>query len=236
MKLLNAILFVGLVFGISTQSFARSSGGGSGGGHSIGVGVGLATASQSDLDTLANSVNTTSGRNSATMGSGLEFTALYQYRFSGSMFALVLAPSYFSQSGKGTTDQTKLTGYTIFPMMRLYPLENTFIHFYMQAGLGYGSLTGTITQPSASITFSGSAFGAAGGLGAEFCFTDSHCAYVEGNYRYLPIQRNLVTTSNVSSSGTITQSGSGSELELSSNDLSTSMSGIVGSIGYMMNF
>jgi hypothetical protein len=233
MKNLGFSIFFVLCLGIASSSFAK----GGGGGHSLGLGVGLATSNQTDLDALATAVNASGGgRNAATMSSGLEFGLYYQYRFSGTMFAMQFRPTYVTQSGKGSTDSTTMTGYSFFPMLKLYPLENSFIHFYMQAGLGYGSLSGKIQQPGVDISFSGSAFGAVGGLGAEFCFTDSHCAFVEGNYRYLPIERNVVSASNAASSGTITQSGAGNELEMNGYDLRTSMSGIIGSIGYQMNF
>jgi hypothetical protein len=232
MKILNLFVTLFLMLGFGSLSFAKG-----GGGHSFGLGAGVATSNQTDLDAYSTAVNSANtGRNASAVSSGYEFGLYYQYRFSGTMFAMQFRPSYFTQSGKGTTDSTSLSGFTFFPQMKLYPLENSFIRFYMQVGLGYGSLTGNIVSNNAAITFSGSAFGASGGLGAEFCFTASHCAFVEGNYRYLPIERNVVTKSNVSSFGTITQAGKDSELEMNSVDLRTSMSGIIGSLGYQMNF
>jgi hypothetical protein len=207
------------------------------GGHSLGVGVGLASTSQKDLDSLSDSVNALGGgRNSSKVSSALEFEANYQYRFSGTMWAMQFRPSYFNQTGSGSTDTVKLTGLTFFPMLRMYPLENNFIHFYMQLGVGYGQLSGSITQPGVSIDFSGSAFGALVGLGAEFCFTPSQCMEFEGNFRYLPIDRNLATNSTGTATGGITQSAKGSELELGGADLETSMSGIIGTIAYRFNF
>lgn len=230
--LLSTLLFVSLAFVSNSQAK-----GGGGGGHSIGFGVGLMTASQDDFDSMATTVNATAGRNATKPGSGYEFSGFYEYRFSGTMFALHMQPSYVTQEGKGTTDTATLTGYTLFPIIRMYPLENSFIHFYMQAGLGYGKMSGKVTENSGAgtVEFSGGAFGALGGLGADFCFTPSHCMYLEGNFRYLPIERNVVS----SQTGTITgfsQYGAGQELEINGTDLKTTMSGIIGSLGYTMNF
>lgn len=231
-KILATII---LLMSFSINSWAR----GGGGGHSIGFGLGFATASQDDLENHATLVNQTiSGRNATKPGSGLEFSGYYEYRFSSTMFAMHFRPSYFTQTGSGGTDKYSLSGMTLFPMLRLYPLENSFIRFFLEAGLGYGKLSGVAEQPGGKIEFSGGAFGAVGGLGAQFCFTDDHCMFLEGMFRYLPFERNLVSSSYSNTPGTtgFSQSGSGGELEFASNDLKTSMSGLVGNIGYQMNF
>lgn len=209
---------------LSVTSFAA----GGSGGHSLGFGLGLATPGQDDLDNYAET------QASGKMGSAMEFEAHYQYRFSGEMFAIQFRPSYMTQSSSGTS-KASITGITLFPMLRMYPLENNFIHFFMQVGLGYGKITGKIEQPGASVDFSGGAFGAVAGLGAEFCFTDSQCAFLEGNFRYLPVERSIVSSSTGTLAGN-TQSGNGQELEYSGNDLKTTLSGIVGTIGYQFNF
>jgi hypothetical protein len=230
---MNKILIL-LISLFSITSFARG-----GGGHSLGLGFGIVTASQDDLESHSTTVNQIGGgRSAAKPGSGTEIGLMYEYRFSGSMFAMQFRPSYFMQSGSGGTDKSSLTGFSIFPLMRFYPLENNFIRFFMQVGLGYGSLSGKITQPGGTIDFSGGAFGALGGLGAMFCFTDSHCMFLEGNFRYLPIERNLAKSSYDNTPGTtgFSQAIGGQELEYQGNDLKTTMSGIVGSIGYTMNF
>lgn len=229
LKNIFLLLFSMLLAG---QSYAR----GGGGGHSIGLGVGLAAVSQADLDSLADNSNTQGGgRSAAKISSGLEFEGHYQYRFSGTMFALQFRPSYFTQSGKGSTDTHSLTGLAVFPMLRLYPLENNFIHFYMQVGFGYGRISGKIEQPVGTVEFAGSAFGSIAGLGAEFCFTDMNCLYVEGDGRYLPFNRNLVTSKTGTPTG-LSQTTNGQELEINGTDLSASMSGILGMVGYHMNF
>lgn len=109
----------------------------------------------------------------------------------------------------------------------------------MQTGLGYGNLSGSITAGSRNLDFKGSAFGAMGGIGVEFCFTDSHCMTVEGNIRYMPIERNLSTGGSCSSASDIpgiSQCGGSGEVERNNNDLQTTMSGVQGLIGYTMNF
>lgn len=216
-----------LMFFSSLQ--ANAAGGGS---HAIGAGIIVGSPNQSDLDGYVDAVNSSAGSSVGKMGGALEFFAQYKYRFSSSMFGLVFRPSYFSQSGGGNGYDTKLTGFTFFPMFRLHPLENKFIAFFMQVGLGYGSLSGTLSQPNGSVDFKGSAFGATGGLGADFSF-GSHVITVEGNLRYLPMERNLITKK----TGTTTVIDvTGSELERDNADMATTLSGVQGLISYTYQF
>lgn len=210
-------------------------GGGGGSGSSIDVGISIMSPNQSDVNDWIDSIGVTGTKNVST---GYEFLADYEYRISSTMFAMLFRPSYFMQSASGGGVEAKLTGLTVFPMFRLYPLENGFIKFFMQVGLGYGQLKTELSNNGASGTFDGSTFGAIGGLGAQFCFTDSHCMVIEGNLRYLPIERNTGSASGTLG-GHITQPGTGGgngELELSGKDLGTTMSGIQGVIGYKLNF
>lgn len=214
---------------------------GGGGGHSVGAGIMVISPSQDDLETYVNAINSTQSVAVEKPGSAYEFSAHYQYRFGGTMFAFQFRPSYFSQTSGGNGYDIKLTGFTAFPMLKLIPLENSFIKFFLQTGIGYGSLSGQLSEGGngASVGFSGSAFGTIAGLGAEFCFTPSHCMVVEGNLRYLPIQRNIVTsssgTSNSGASG-LTQYSKDNELELANSDLKTTMSGIQGGVSYSFAF
>lgn len=211
-----------------------------GSGHSLGANLVFISPAQDDLDTLIDRANARAGGISTKpFGQAYEFAAQYQYRFSGTIFAMVFRPSYFTQSTKGSGGGSdynySLSGWTFFPMLRIYPLENNFIRFFMQLGIGYGQLTGEIEEGSASTEFKGSNFGALGGLGAEFCFTDAHCMVLEGNLRYLPMERNLPK----SSSGTFAGDSvdpSGTELEMSGRDVKTTMSGVQAILGYMFNF
>jgi hypothetical protein len=106
----------------------------------------------------------------------------------------------------------------------------------MQGGLGYGSLKGSLDINANTVDFEGSAFGAMGGMGVDFCFTEAHCLTIEGNVRYLPIERNKVTGGNCTTMTGTTQCTVGSELEINDKDAGTTMSGIQGLIGYTMNF
>ncbi|MGZ5279742.1 MAG: hypothetical protein ACXWC9_07370 [Pseudobdellovibrionaceae bacterium] len=220
-------LFVGLV--LCSSVFAAGSG------HSLGFGVVLTTPGQEDLNTVIDEINASESRAINKLGTAYELTSYYQYRFSSSMFALQFRPSYFTQSATGSSYDTKLTGFTFFPMVRMYPLENNFIHFFMQTGVGYGRMTGTMSGPNGSVDWVGGAFGAMAGMGAEFCFTDAHCVIVEGNVRYLPIERNIVSGTSGTPSGfdTITNDG---ELENGNMDVKSSMSGIQGALHYQLNF
>ncbi len=113
---------------ISSLGYAK----GGGGGHALGLGFGIVTASQDDLENHTTTVNQLGGgRSAAKPGSALEFDMYYEYRFSGTMFAMQFRPSYYTQSGSGGTDKTSLTGYTFFPLVRFYPLENSFIRFFI---------------------------------------------------------------------------------------------------------
>ncbi|MGE0634005.1 MAG: hypothetical protein AB7O96_16445 [Pseudobdellovibrionaceae bacterium] len=202
----------------------------SGSGHSLNFGLSLMSPTQKHVNSWIESLDKTGTKE---VSAGYEFSLGYEYRFSGSIFSILFRPSYFMQSASGGGVKADLSGVTAFPMLRLYPLENNFIKFFMHMGLGYGSLTTKLENDSASGTFDGSTFGAMAGLGAQFCFTPSHCAVVEGNARYLPIERNTGSSSGTLG-GDITQ-GRG-ELELNGKDLGTSLSGIQGMLAYNLNF
>ncbi|WP_413568645.1 hypothetical protein ACLWBD_14160 [Bdellovibrio sp. HCB117] len=247
MKTLNKVgLFLSTVLAVSVLSVQdanaqRRFGGGRGlsGDMALGIGISTVSADQDDLNGAIDDAVNASATNAKNLGSALEIYANWSYRFSGTMYAFVFRPSYFMQKTDGSNSyKYELTGYTVFPIFRLYPLENSFIKFYMQTGLGYGSLNGSITAGANNLDFKGSAFGAMGGIGAEFCFTDTHCLTVEGNMRYMPIERNVSTGGNCTG-GTIpgiSQCGDGSEVERGNSDLRTTMSGVQGLIGYTMNF
>jgi hypothetical protein len=228
MKFLSFCLSVLFSFGLSAHAA-------SGGGHSIGFGLIVMSPSQDDLNDATTAINSSQSLSIDKPSTAYELNSFYQYRFSGSPFAIQFRPSYFMQSASGSGYKTDLSGFTVFPMMRLYPLENNFIHFFMQAGLGYGRLSGTMSGPNTSVGWAGDAFGAMGGIGAEFCFAAAHCLTVEGNLRYLPIQRNLVSSVTGSPAGfdSITD---GSELERNNADVKTTLSGIQGMIAYQLYF
>jgi len=209
----------------------------------LGIGISTVSAGQDDLNGAIDDAVSQRSASTKNLGNAWEFYANWSYRFSGTMYAFVFRPSYFTQktegSGTGGSYDYSLTGFTVFPIFRIYPLENSFIKFYMQTGLGYGSLNGSITAGDKSLDFKGSAFGAMGGIGVDFCFTDAHCLTVEGNLRYMPIERNITSGGNCTTGSDIpgiSQCGGSSEVERGNSDLRTTMSGVQGLIGYTMNF
>jgi len=217
---------------ISTSLHVQKAEAAGGGGHSINVGFGTMTADQKDVNAWVDSLSLAGTKN---VPSGYELFAAYEYRFSGSMFALHFRPSYYLASASGGGISANHSGFTFFPMLRLFPLESKFMKFFLQVGLGYGTLTTKLenSNTGGSGSYNGGAFGALGGMGAQFCFTDDHCMMFEGNLRYLPFGRNT-GSGNGSLGGSITQSTG--ELELNNNDLATTLSGITGSLAYVMNF
>jgi hypothetical protein len=229
MKILN-FAFLGLM-AFTATAHAR----GGTGESSIGVGLILTAPSQDDVNAVIDSNNTSQSRATNKLGTAYELTANYQTRFSGSIFALQFRPSYFTQSSNGSGYDVKLNGFTFFPILRIYPLENSFIHFFLQTGIGYGKLNGSMSGPNGSLNWTGDAFGAMGGLGAEFSFTPDHALVIEGNLRYLPIQRNIASSVSGTPSG-FSQANNDQELEYGGQDLKTTLSGIQGIIGYQMMF
>lgn len=225
------LFFISLISLMTTNLFAA----GGGGGHSFGIGAGLMSPNQSDLDTVTDEINSAESRSINKLGSAYELLGYYQYRFSGSMFALQFRPSYFTQSASGSGYDTKLTGLMFVPMVKLYPLENNFIKFFLQTGVGYGRLSGSMSGPNGAVEWAGGTFGAQAGLGAEFCFTVSHCMVVEGNVRYMSVERNIVSSQRGTVSGFDTPTTEG-ELENGNMDVKTSMSGIQGILSYQMYF
>lgn len=225
----------------SEEVLAKGRGGGISGASEVGLGFSTISSTQKDLNSIIDSVNSTQGGVSTkNLTSAYDFFVQYSFRFSGTMFALVFRPSYFSQSGTGTGAtvgdyEHSLTGYTFFPLLRLYPLESNFIRFFMQAGVGFGYLKGEVKQGSAKMTYSGSNFGAQAGLGADFCFTENHCMTLEGNVRYLPIERNIADSVSGTLSG-FTQAETSREVEYDQNDMTTTMSGIQGVLAYTYIF
>ncbi|WP_374075120.1 hypothetical protein [Bdellovibrio bacteriovorus] len=241
---LSTVLLFSVFSAQDANAQRRGGGRGLSGDMALGLGLSTVSAGQNDLNgAIDDAAAAPSNADTKNLGSAWEFYANWSYRFSGTMYAFVFRPSYFMQktsgSGSDGSYDYDLTGYTVFPIFRIYPLENSFIKFYMQTGLGYGSLSGSITAGAKNLEFKGSAFGAMGGIGVDFCFTDSHCLTVEGNLRYMPIERNITTGGNCTAGGDIpgiSQCGGSSEVERAGTDLRTTMSGVQGLVGYTMNF
>ncbi|AHI06837.1 hypothetical protein BDW_11685 [Bdellovibrio bacteriovorus W] len=208
---------------------------------SLGIAIATVSAGQDDMNSAIDAAAAT-GASTKNLGNAWEIMGSWNYRFSGTMYSFVFRPSYFFQkqdgSGPGGSYDYGLSGFTVFPIFRVTPLENSFIKFYMQTGLGYGTLNGEITAGAHDLKFKGSAFGVMGGIGVDFCFSDAHCLTVEGNLRYMPIERNLTTGGNCTNGSIpdVTQCGGSSEVELRNSDLRTTFSGVQGVVGYTMNF
>lgn len=211
-----------------------------GGSLSFGAGLGVTTAEQDSLNYIIKNAKSTSQATTGELSAGTEFYAHATFRFSNNLVAIQLRPSYFtqSQSGSGTGGayNYSLSGFTFFPLVRLIPLSNDIIDFYLQAGLGMTKLDGDITNGPTKVSFSGVNFGTQIGLGADFCFVPDHCIGVEGNYRYLPIPRNIVKNSSGGLSNNITQITPDSEFEADNSDVSTKLTGISGLLMYTFNF
>jgi opacity protein-like surface antigen len=233
-----AILLSALFIFITTDIHAA------GDGASIGFFIGTTGSSQDDMNSLIDSQNSNANGPISTgkLTSALEFSAHWSFRF-GNILGFHLRPSYFYQTTDGSSSVSggsydySITGFTLFPMFRMFLLENNYIKFFTQVGIGWGFANGEIKEDGMSVKFSGNSSGFLGGIGAEFCIADSHCINVEGNFRYLPIERMTVD----SSSGTVDTATSGltqidGELEIGDRDLSSTMSGIMGVLGYTYYF
>jgi hypothetical protein len=230
---------------LTSNAFALKKSGGSralkGGTFSIGLGVAMGSYDQEGLNEAIRNAKSISAATTGEMNSATEYMGFATYRFANNMVSLQIRPSFFSQSsngsGTGGSFDYKLTGFTVFPLIRFIPLSNDFIDFYIQGGLGYGKLDGTITNGAREVSFGGSGFGTQIGVGADFCFFPEHCIGVEGNYRYLPVERNKVTSSSGALPDGIGQASPQHELEnTSGDDVGTKLSGVTGAITYTFNF
>ncbi len=204
---------------------------GLGGDHSIGAGIILTGPTQEDVNSWVSS-HALAG--TKELGSGYEVFINYEFRFTSTMFALHFRPSYLTQKASGAGIDSALSAMTLFPMLRLYPLENDYIKFYFQTGIGVAKMDLKLSNAATlgSGTYTATEFGAMAGLGASFCITSSSCIGVEGNFRYLPMNR--VTGSGTALGGNISQFNG--ELEQNSEDLAVTLSGIQGALTYQYAF
>lgn len=245
LKSFSSLLVILAICFVSQESFAKKKGGKgafAGGSLSVGLGLAVATADQDGLNQVIRAAK--AGTNKSTAGelsSGVEYMGHVTFRFSNNLVALQLRPTYFMQDSSGSgadgSYEYSLSGLSVFPLIRIIPLSNDLIDFYMQFGLGYGNMIGKIRNGARSVEFKGGNFGTQFGIGADFCFLADHCFGIEGNYRYLPISRNMVTSSSGALPDGITQATPDRELEdTSTNDVATKLSGISGVLMYTFNF
>ncbi|PWU19639.1 MAG: hypothetical protein C5B49_05440, partial [Bdellovibrio sp.] len=182
----RVLLAAGLIAS-STAAFARGGGGGhsSGGGDILSAGFAFLSPDQSDLNAFVDAQGVVGTKE---LSSAYEFFIEYESRFSGTMFALAFRPSYFTETASGGGVSAGVSGFTFFPIFRIYPLENDYFHLYFNVGVGYGQALVSLGSNGASGSYTGNTFGALAGLGVAICFTASSCVSVEGNARYLPIK------------------------------------------------
>jgi hypothetical protein len=224
----------GIEYGSESSSY--------GGDHEVGVLIASTTAEQEHLNTLIRRANwRTGGISTAEMSRAWEFALQYGYRPPSSMIEWLLRPSYFYQkttgSNSGGSYDYGVTGFTLFPLARIIPLENNFMKFYVQGGIGYGRAYGKVQEADASIEMQGDAYGSQVGLGLEFCYESTHCLTVESNYRYMKMARNFATAaSGTFDSSSITQALVNSEVEMSGYDLALQMGGLQFALGYTAHF
>lgn len=222
-----------LAFIIMASNPAMAARGGMSGSHQFGGGVAMISPAQDDLNSWISGLGVVGTKE---MGAGYEVFFNYEYRFDRTMYALHFRPSYVMQSASGGGVESKMTAFTFFPMLRLYPLENDFIRFFFQVGLGYGSMNLALkNNTGGNGNYSGGNFGALGGLGAYFCITDSSCIVAEGSFRYLPMQR-LTGSGNGLTGGSSRITQENGELEVNGMDVASTLSGVVGSLAYQYNF
>lgn len=239
-----SVIAISALLLFSTHSEAAKKRGGKGvfggGSLSLGFGIGFATADQSGINDIIKNAKATNQATTSELSSAMEYSLQPTFTFSNGLVAIQIRPTIFTQSQSGTGSagsyNYSLSGYTVFPLVRIIPLSNDIIDFYIQAGLGYGKMDGKMTNGPSEIEFSGSNFGTQAGLGANFCFLPDHCIGVEGNYRYLPVQRNITSSASGGLSNNITQATKDSELEVDGSDMLTTFSGISGTVSYTYNF
>jgi outer membrane protein W len=228
---------------LATSAPAHAAKGGSGG-FELGFVGGVTSTTQDYLNLAQSRANVSAGGISTpSLTSAYEAGLQMGYRFNGSIFAILLRPTFFYQKAAGGNAAGDynygVTGFTVFPMLRLIPLENSFMRFFMQIGLGYGRATTTVKELDNELTAVGNSFGAQVGLGSEFCFTAAHCMSVEMNYRYLNMERNIVSDSTEGTgfnSARWSQTGKNKELEADNDDVTIRMGGLQFLLGYAMHF
>ncbi|MCB9027025.1 MAG: hypothetical protein H6625_11945 [Bdellovibrionaceae bacterium] len=223
-------------------SFYNSSAWAVGSGFSLGANIGLAGGGQTDMNKLITSANSReSGLSVSELGNAWDVSLMFTYKVTN-MIALQFRPSmyYVSQDGSNANGKFEYSvlGFNIFPVLRLYLLENNYIAFFTNIGVGWGFANGEVKEATDSLEFSGSNLGYMLGLGAEFCFFgSSHCMNIEGNLRYVDIERVIGDSATGAFTGSpLTQASKSNEVEINGRDLGLRMSGIVGSIGYIYYF
>ena len=233
---LLALFFSFVVVTLSTSAWAaRSSSGGS---MAVGVMGGFVNSEQTHINTLRARANQRAGGISASdLDRAYEFGPFIQWR--AGLLAFQLRPSYFMQKEGSGAYEYSTSGYTVEGHFKLYPLENQDVKLYFETGVAYGSQKTSIKEDTFTVDAEGSSLGYLVGLGVEILW-GPHAIILEGGWRYLPIERNIVPASNgtpaTGANPSVSQYDVNGELEYDGRDLSTNMSGTKMMIGYAYNF
>ncbi|MGZ3722631.1 MAG: outer membrane protein [Bdellovibrionales bacterium] len=234
----------GSVAGTGSSGF---SGLGGTGNTSFGLLGGIVNSTQDSMNQLQARGNTREGGiTTSQLLQAYEGALTFTYRFTGTMYAIQFRPSYFyeRQDGHGASGSYmySVTGYTLFPLLRIYPLENDLMKIFLQGGLGYGQVKGSINEGQTNgtdqhVDFGSGAFGTMVGMGAEFIYSNTSTFSVEVDYRYLNYVRNVATSANGTwASNSLTQAQKGQEVEFDSSDFDVNMSGLMFLVGYNFYF
>lgn len=216
----SALVLILLLFGAT--SFAQQKGG-----SSLAALFGMAINDQGDMNAVAENFAGT-----PELGNALELSGFYQYRISGTMWALQFRPSYVWQS----ESELSASAIILMPMVRMYPLQSSVLGLFMQLGIGFGLGSGSFDDPAGgSIEFKGNTQGYLLGLGIDICFTKNHCMLFEGNIRSMRFER-VISESNGSITGLTSGSSNGEEVERGNRDMYMTFSGLQTNLGYVYYF
>lgn len=217
---------------------------------------GITTATQDDVETLRVRADKRNGGISTPnlhRRPTIEVSGYWQYQFENSNLAFQVRPSYIFVDEDGmnlSRDRNYdyiVSGYTLFPMLKMYVYEKDTTRVFAQAGVGWGFVNLKITEGGAGLDASAMQMGSQIGAGAEFCvIAKNHCLSVEGSFRHLEFNRLEVdsvkpTLFNQDGSGTFEGISNGTlrvggEVEIDHRDLRTSFSGFIGLVGYTYYF
>ena len=218
---------------LPTFTWARSGGGGAGS-MSVGAMGGFVNSEQTHMNTLRARANARTANGTSDLTKAYEFGPFIQWR--AGMLGFQLRPSYFTQDESDGAYEYKTSGYTVEAHFKLYPLESQDVKLFFETGVAYGSQKTVIKEDTFTVNAEGSNLGYLIGLGVEICW-GMHAIVLEAGWRYLPIERNIVTSSTgTPASDSVSQYAPHQELEYDGRDLSTNMSGTKMMVGYAFNF
>ncbi|MBI2518937.1 MAG: hypothetical protein HYV97_00905 [Bdellovibrio sp.] len=235
MKIVFVLFVLLFSFMIVTLSSAAWAARGSSGSMSVGVMGGFVNSEQTHLNTLRVRANQRAGGIAASdLERAYEFGPFIQWR--AGMLGFQLRPSYFMQEEGSGAYEYSTTGYAVEAHFKLYPLESQEVKLFFETGVAYGNQKTSIKEDTFTVDAEGSNLGYLIGLGVEILW-GPHAVVLEGGWRYLPIERNIVTSSNgTPAADSVSQYTTRGELEYDQRDLSTNMSGTKMMVGYAYNF